>query len=109
MSNRRASGTNESNGALDRLVSAAREERPSFDAKVSLAGALAKRDHRARRAKTIRRAVVAVSSASFLLLLLVRASASPSAERVGAGVGVAAQPQETIAARTLDDGGYARD
>lgn len=90
---------------LDRLVSAARDEQPSFDPSASLAGALAKREQRARRAKTIRRAVVAASSASFLLLLLVRASAAPSP--------VASQTQETrpqeIAARTLDDGGYARD
>lgn len=92
---------------LDRLVSAAREERVSFDTNVSLANALAKRDHRARRAKSIRRVVVAVSSASFLLLLLVRASAAPSAERAGLGPSVA--PSQEVAARTLDDGGYARD
>lgn len=91
---------------LDRLVSAARDERPSFDPSASLAGALAKREQRARRAKTIRRAVVAASSASFLLLLLVRASAAPSP--VAAAQAQETRPQE-IAARTLDDGGYARD
>ena len=108
MSHRRASVTTKSNEALDRLVSSAREERPTFDPRASLAGALAKREQRARRAKTIRRSVVALSSASFLLLLLVRASASPSADRATASATETSR-HEPIAARTLDDGGYARD
>lgn len=99
---------------LDRLVSVAREAHPSFDPSASLAAAVGKREHRARRAKTIRRVVVAASSASFLLLLLVRASAAPSPERSGfapvpaESLGAVGTPPQ-IAARTLDDGGYARD
>lgn len=94
---------------LQELLEEARAARPAFDASRSLSGALAKKELRARRERLVRRSAAALSGAALLALLLFRlsvtpASASATTEPPGRG-----HSAEELAARTLDDAGFAHD
>jgi hypothetical protein len=91
---------------LEELIAEARADRPSFEVSCSLGAALARKARRERRARFVQRSVIAVSSAAFFAFLLLRASAAPAS--ISTTTSAEAHRQE-IAARTLDDAGFARD
>jgi hypothetical protein len=95
---------------LDHLIAGARANDVSWTpdrASRVLAGALEKRDVRARRDRIVRRGLFVASVAVVGVLMFIRsASSSPSA----ALEAPAPAPQaEAIAAHAQGDGGYARD
>jgi len=91
--------------SLDRLITSARETEigwtPDRSARV-LAGAIQKKETRARRDRFVRRSIFVAGAAAVVVLLFIRsASSSPSIEN-------GPQP-EAIATNANGDGGYARD
>jgi hypothetical protein len=94
---------------LNHLVAAARADRPAFDGARSLHAALAKKERRARRDRIVRRSVVGLTGAALFALLLFRASIAPASASAVSASASPESPRQEIAARALDDAGYACD
>lgn len=94
------------NDRLQSLVAEARAGHATFDTTRSLGAVLAKKALRGRRERLVRRSVVTLSGGAFVALLLIRASISPAS---ASGSTETNAPRQEIAARTLDDAGFARD
>jgi hypothetical protein len=95
---------------LEILLEEARTaERPAFDLARGLSSALAKKATRERRQRIVRRVSVGFSGAALFALLLFRASVAPASASASATGSGAESPRQELAARALDDAGYACD